>query len=205
MITLDLKKQLKPFYTSSAKQPEVVTVPPLPCLMIDGTGDPNTAQAYKDAVGALYSVAYSLKFAFKKGRGIDYPVMPLEGLWWTDDMATFSTDDKSNWLWTMLIVMPDVVTEADVAQTVADLKIKKPSPALDLIRLATFDEGEAAQIMHIGPYSTEAPNIARLHEFIAAQGCALSGRHHEIYLGDPNRSAPEKLKTIIRQPMRAIS
>lgn len=202
MITLDLKKELKYLYKPSVKQPEIVTVPPLSCLMIDGTGDPNTAQAYKDAVAALYSAAYTLKFAFKKGRGIDYPVMPLEGLWWADDMATFSTDDKSNWLWTMLIVQPDVVTEADFAQTVADLKVKKPAPALDLLRLATFDEGESAQIMHIGPYSAEAPTIARLHEFIAAQGYALSGKHHEIYLGDPSRSAPEKLKTIIRQPVR---
>ena len=96
MITLDLKKELKPFYKASAKQPEIVTVPPLSFLMIDGAGDPNTAQAYKDAIEALYSVAYTLKFAFKKGRGINYPVMPLEGLWWADDMATFSTDDKSN-------------------------------------------------------------------------------------------------------------
>ncbi|MCC6805129.1 MAG: GyrI-like domain-containing protein [Anaerolineae bacterium] len=205
METLDLKKTLKHLYSPSVKQPQTITVPPLPCLMIDGAGDPNTAQAYKDAVGALYSAAYTLKFAFKKQRSVDYPVMPLEGLWWTDDMALFITADKSNWRWTMLIVQPEVVTEADVAQTVAELKVKKPSPALDLIRWAVFDEGAAAQIMYIGPYSAEAPTIARLHEYIAAQGYALSGKHHEIYLSDPNRSAPEKLKTIIRQPIRAKS
>ena len=205
MITIDLKQQLKYLYKPSAKQPETVTVPPLPFLMIDGAGDPNTAQAYRDALEALYTTSYTLKFAFKKRRGIDFPVMALEGLWWMDDMAAFGSADKSDWKWTMMILQPEVVTEADVSQAVAEAKAKKDLPALDRLRLASFEEGFAAQIMHIGPYSAEAPTIARLHEYIEQQGYALSGKHHEIYMGDPRRSAPEKLRTIIRQPMRAKS
>ena len=200
MQTFDLKKQLQSLYTPSAKAPEIVDVPPLSCLMIDGEGDPNVAQVFKDSVSALYSAAFTLRFAFKR-RGIDYPVMRLEGLWWIEKMADFLSAPKESWLWTMLIVQPDVVTEADFAQALADVKRKKPLPALDRLRLETFSEGLAAQIMHIGPYGAEAPTIERLHRFIAEQGYELTGKHHEIYVSDPSRTAPEKLKTIIRQPI----
>jgi len=203
MITLDLKKDLKHLYKASAKQPEIVEVPPMNFLMIDGSGDPNTAQIFKDGVQALYSTAYTLKFALKKQRAIDYPVMPLEGLWWAENMAEFRQDDKSNWLWTLMIMQPDAVSAADFAQAVADVKARKNPPALEQIRLAPFHEGLAAQILHIGSYDAEAPTIQHLHRFIETQGYERSGKHHEIYIGDPGRSAPEKLKTIIRQSIRA--
>ncbi len=205
MIALDLRKELQYLYKPSAKVPELVDVPPLRCLMIDGSGDPNTAQAYRDAVEALYSAAYTLKFTLKKERGISYPVMPLEGLWWIENMADFLTTPKSGWQWTMLIVQRDVVTDADLIQALAEAKRKKNPPALAKIRLETFAEGRAAQIMRGGPYTAEAPTVERLHHFIAEQGYERGGRHHEIYLGDPRRSAPERLKTIIRQPVRRAS
>lgn len=204
MITLDLKRQLQSFYKPSTRTPEIVAVPALPYLMIDGSGDPNTAPAYREAVAALYSAAYALKFALKR-RGIVYPIMPLEGLWWIDDMAAFLTTPKSAWQWTMLIVQPEVVTEADLAQTVAEVRRKKPLAALERLRLETLTEGSAAQIMHVGPYAAEAPTIARLHQFIATAGARLRGKHHEIYLSDPQRGTPEKLRTIIRQPLQRAS
>ena len=204
MTALDLKRELQYLYKPSAKQPEIVDVPPFHFLMIDGSGDPNTAQAYRDAVEALYSAAYTLKFAVKKARGIQYPVMALEGLWWSDDMRDFLAGNRDRWQWTMMILQPDVVTDDDFAGARDDLHKKKDLPALDRMRLAPYHEGLSAQIMHVGPYAAEAPTIERLHRFIAEQGCAISGKHHEIYLGDPRRSAPEKLKTIIRQPMRRL-
>jgi hypothetical protein len=201
MIKLDPKQDLKHLYTA-AKQPTVVDVPPLNYLMIDGSDDPNTAQIFKDGTQALYGDAYALKFMFKNQRGINYSVMPMEGLWWADNMAEFRLDDKSNWLWTLMLVLPEVVTAADFAQAVADVEAKKNPPALDQVRFAPYSEGLAAQILHIGSYEDEAPTIQHLHEFIEDQGYTLSGKHHEIYIGDPNRSAPETLKTIIRQPIR---
>ncbi len=204
MLTLDLKRELHAFYKPSAKQPEIVEVPTLPCLMIDGVGDPNTAQDFQDAMAALNGVAYTLKFALKR-RGLVYPVMPTEGLWWIDNMADFLAAPKSDWKWTLLIVQPEAVTEADFAQACTEVGRKKQLAAVEKLRLESFAEGLAAQIMHIGSYEAEAPTIERLHRFIEEQGCALSGKHHEIYLGDPRRSAPEKLKTIIRQPIRRRS
>ena len=170
-------------------------------LMVDGQGDPNTSQAYQEAVGALYSVSYTLKFMVKKGEMmIDYKVMPLEGLWWTEDMSRFSMDEKEAWKWTAMIMQPDFVTAELVEAAKDQAQRKKGLVAISLTRFKVFREGRAAQIMHIGPYAEEAPTIEKLHEFIAAQGGTLSGKHHEIYLSDPNRTAPEKLKTIIRQP-----
>ena len=202
MMTLDLKKRLKPLYKLSAKQPEIVDVPPLRFLMIDGSGDPNTAQAFKDALQTLYSTAYALKFMLKKQRGINYLVMPSEGLWWVDDLAELNFGDKSNWRWTMMIVQPEVVTEADFAQARAQVKAKKNPPGLESVRLDTYHEGLSAQILHLGSYETEAPTIERLEQFIAAENLEHNGRHHEIYLNDFTRTAPEKLKTIIRYPVR---
>jgi hypothetical protein len=177
-------------------------VPPMRFLMIDGRGDPNTSQDYKDAVEALYAAAYTLKFAIKKGRGIDYPVMALEGLWWADDMADFSLDRREGWLWTMMIMQPEIVTRDDFDAAIGEAQSKKRLAALSKIRFENFAEGLAAQILYFGPYRDEGPTIARLHEFIKDSGCERSGKHHEIYLGDPRRTAPEKLRTVIRQPMR---
>ncbi|MGZ5469529.1 MAG: GyrI-like domain-containing protein [Candidatus Aminicenantales bacterium] len=200
MKTIDLKKSLKPFYTASASKPAIIDVPALKTLMVDGTGDPN-GPAFQEAVGSLYSVAYTLKFTFKKEKAIDYPVMALEGLWCADDPAVFASGKRDEWKWTIFIVLPDVVTRKDVAEAVAAVKKKAKFPRFPEVRFEKFAEGQAAQVMHIGPYAAEGPTIERLHKFIADEGYRLRGRHHEIYFGDPRRSAPEKLKTLIRQPV----
>jgi hypothetical protein len=198
---VDLKREFGALY-SPGREPVLVDVPELPFLMIDGHGDPNTSPAYAEAVQAIYQVAYTLKFTIKRSEGgIDYGVMPLEGLWWVPDMTTFSTADKSQWDWTMMILQPDVVTMDMVERAKDAAAAKHPSEALARIRLERFDEGESAQVMYVGPYADEGPTIQRLHAFIDQQGLMRRGKHHEIYLGDPRRSAPEKLKTIIRQPV----
>ena len=199
--TLDLRRELRGLY-SAAPEPALVDVPDLPFLMIDGHGDPNTAPAYPSAVQALYSVAYAVRFALKRGpAALDARVMPLEGLWWTDDMATFSTDDKSDWDWTLMILLPEQATTEFVEDARTRTAEKKGLEAIGRVRFERFAEGPAAQVLHVGPYSAEGPTVAALHAFIAEQGCLLSGKHHEIYLGDPRRAAPEKLRTIVRQPV----
>jgi hypothetical protein len=200
MKTIDLKKSLKPYYAASASKPAFVDIPVLNTLMVDGMGDPN-GPAFQEAVGSLYSVAYTLKFAFKKEKAIDYPVMALEGLWCADDLSAFASGRRDEWKWTVFIVVPDVVTRKDVAEAIAAVKKKAKFPRFPEVRFEMFAEGPAAQVMHIGPYAEEGPTIERLHRFIADEGYRLRGPHHEIYLGDPRRSAPEKLKTIIRQPV----
>lgn len=199
MQKLDLKKSLKPYYDAKAA-PAFIDVPAMNFLMIDGKGNPNTAPEYADAVQALYSVAYTLKFKVKKEMSIDYPVMALEGLWWADDMNLFSVDKKDDWLWRMMISTPDFITCELVETAKTEAGKKKSLAALPRLRFESFTEGLSAQLMHIGPYSAEAPNIQRLHEFIQANGYSLGGKHHEIYLSDPRKSAPEKMKTVIRQP-----
>lgn len=201
MQTIDLKKELKLLYAALPGKCMLIEVPPLNFLMIDGTGNPNTAPEYAEAVQALYTLAYTIKFSLKKAGIADYPVMASEGLWWMEDMTRFSVERKDDWLWTMMIMQPDVVTPQVVEAARAEAKKKKPSPALDRVRLERYAEGLSAQIMHIGPYSAEAPTIQHLHGFIAESGYQRRGKHHEVYLGDPRRTAPEKLKTIIRQPV----
>jgi hypothetical protein len=186
--------------------PQLVQVPPLRFVCLDGHGDPNTTPAYAAAVQALYSVSYAAKFALKKTGGPDFKVSTLEGLWWATDLSTFLTGDKSEWDWTMMIHQPDAVTGDLLAHLADEAAAKKSMPAARKLRLISFTEGAAAQVLHVGPYATEAPTIARLHEFIREQGFTFDGhrhKHHEIYLGDPRRSAPEKLRTIIRQPYAA--
>lgn len=200
MKTIDLKKTLKAYYSASAAKPALVDVPPLNCLMVDGTGDPN-GQAFQEAVGSLYSVAYTLKFAFKRDKAVDYPVMALEGLWCADDVADFCNNKRDAWKWTVFIVLPDAVTKKDVAGAVATVKKKAKFARFPEIRFERFAEGRAAQVMHVGPYAAEGPTVERLHRFVTEQGLKLRGKHHEIYLGDPRRSAPEKLRTIIRHPV----
>lgn len=200
MAKTDSKKELREFYAPSAKKCSVVDVPDLQFLMVDGSGDPNTSQAYQEAVEALYGVSYSLKFQ-SKARGNDYVVMPLEGLWWVDDMTEFSTEDKSAWSWTAMIMQPNHLTEADVEEAIAQVRSNRNPPGLDLVRYQPYAEGLSVQILYFGPYADEAPTIARLHEFADQSGYRLRGKHHEIYLGDPRRTAPERLKTVIRQPV----
>lgn len=202
---IDFKRELQALFTAP-REPVVVEVPDLAYLMIDGQGDPNTATEYTESIEALYTVAYAAKFAIKRApNGIDYGVMPLEGLWWTPDMATFATADKSAWHWTMMIMQPDAVTPEVFAHALGTASKKRSPQVLERLRLERFAEGPAAQIMHIGPYAAEGPTIERMHAFIAEQGYELTGKHHEIYLSDPRRSAPERLKTIIRQPVALAS
>jgi hypothetical protein len=200
---LDFKRQLKHLYQPSPKEFVVVDVPPMQFLMIDGHGDPNTAQEYQDALEALYAVAYTLKFASKKVLEMDYVVPPPEGLWWAEDMDVFTaSSDKGTWDWTMMIMQPEWVTQEMFEEAVAQVGKKKNPPALPRLRLEMYDEGLAVQIMHIGSYDAEGPTIARMHAFIAEYGYEPAGKHHEIYLSDPRRTATEKMKTVLRQPMR---
>lgn len=200
---LDLKQDLKALYQPTTKAFAFIDVPPMQFLMIDGKGNPNTADEYKQAVQALYTIAYTLKFAIKKAEQIDYPVMALEGLWWADDMSQFSVQRKEEWLWTMMIMQPDVVTSGHFAAAREEIKRKgKDSAAMERLRLETFHEGLSVQIMHIGPYADEAPTLAKLHhEFIPSQGYKMRGKHHEIYLSDPSRTPESKWKTVLRQPV----
>lgn len=199
---IDYKKELKHLYRPSAKKVEIVEVPQMNFLMVDGEGDPNTAQSFSDAIEALYPVSYTLKFMIKKGEmGIDYGVLPLEAIWWSDDMSAFSTGNKDAWKWTLMIMQPDFITQKMVKEAMEEVKVKKKPASLPLIRFETFKEGKAAQIMHIGPFSEEGPTIEKVHLFIEENGSHRVGKHHEIYLSDIRRAAPEKWKTIVRQPM----
>jgi hypothetical protein len=201
MDKIDVKKQLPLLYQVSSKAVGEVDVPPLRYLMMDGVGDPNTSPDYAQAVEALFSVSYTAKFAVKKGAlGIDYGVMPLEGLWWADDWAAFAAADKSKWQWTMMILQPDFVPEELLHRAINEVVSKKGLVAAKQLRLEKFHEGRCAQLLHVGPFSEEGPTIQRVHDFIAARS-SKRGKHHEIYLSDIRRAAPEKWKTIIRQPM----
>jgi hypothetical protein len=207
MTALDIVRQHRELYAPSAKHAAIVEVPELAFIMLDGRGDPNGSEEYVQALGALYGVAYTLKFTLKKADPErDFKVAPLEGLWWTDDDAPSLAElqqERDAWHWTMMIAMPDAVTAAEVAAAADAAARRRELPAASRIRLERFAEGLAAQIMHIGPYAEEAPTIERLHAFAAEQGYELRGRHHEIYLGDPRRTAPERLKTVVRHPVRA--
>jgi hypothetical protein len=204
---VDLRKRLRSYYQPSTYEVSIVDVPAMPFLMIDGAGDPNTAEEYREAIEALYGVAYPIKFLLKEEQRLDYTVMPLEGLWWAPDTSAFSLEDKDHWLWTMIIAQPPEITAALVERAREQAQRKKPSPALGRLRLEELHEGLAAQIMHLWPYATEGPTITRLQAFIREQGYVFDGRqqkHHEIYLSDPGRTAPAKLRTVIRQPMTRL-
>lgn len=203
MQKLDLKKQWKHLYQPLAGAITAVDVPPLTYLMVGGEGNPNTAPAFQQAIEALYALSYTLKFSLKKSpQPMDYGVMPLEGLWWADDPRGFHQVDKSKWKWTAMILQPEFISRAQVDAAFAEVRRKKNPPALDRVRFETLEEGAAAQVLYTGPFSAEGPTIQRLHDFIHASGKQLHGKHHEIYLSDPRRTASEKLKTILRQPMR---
>ena len=200
---VDFKEEYKHLYNPSSKEAVIVDVPEMNFLMMDGAGNPNTAPEYKEAIEALYAMSYALKFMVKKGEAaVDYGVMPLEGLWWADDMTQFSVENKDIWKWTAMIMQPKYVTKDLFNKAIEQVKKKKSLPALPKMRFESFHEGLAAQIMHLGPYSAEGPTIERLRDFIKENGYQLRGKHHEIYLTDPQRSAPEKMKTVIRQPVR---
>ncbi|MBS0165165.1 MAG: GyrI-like domain-containing protein [Nitrospira sp.] len=201
MDKINHKQKLKHLYQPSAKEVAEVDVPSMNFLMIDGQGDPNTSKAYADAVEALFAVAYAVKFMIKKGpSAIDYGVMPLEGLWWTDDMAKFSTADKAKWKWTAMIMQPPPVTKGFIEKAIVDVGKKKKLSALPDLRFEELAEGKCAQILHVGPFSEEGPTIERVHQFIQSRGGKLIGKHHEIYLSDIRKADAKKWKTVIRQP-----
>ncbi|MGW8227178.1 MAG: GyrI-like domain-containing protein [Anaerolineales bacterium] len=202
MSKVDFKKELRDFYNPPRKF-VIVEVPDMQFLMLDGHGDPNVAQEYQDALEALYAVAYKMKFMSKQQLGKDYVVPPLEGLWWAEDMETFtSARDKSQWDWTMMIMSPEWISGEIFAEALEEVREGKNPFALDKVRLERYHEGVCVQIMHVGSYDDEGPLLMKLHrEFIPEYGYIENGKHHEIYLGDPRRVAPEKLKTVLRQPV----
>jgi hypothetical protein len=202
MKKIDFKKELKHLYQPSAKEVVQVDVPNMNYLMVDGEGDPNTSQAFSNAVEALFSISYAVKFKVKKGPlAIDYGVMPLEGLWWADDMSKFSIEDKSNWKWTLMIMQPDLVTREMIDTAISEVRKKKNPPAISRVRCEAMSEGKCAQILHVGPFSEEAPTIEKVHKFIDSIS-KRTGKHHEIYLSDIRKADPAKWKTVIRQPMQ---
>ena len=202
MRKIDYKKELKHLYRPSAKKVEAVDVPRMNFLMIDGKGDPSTSQEFKDAIGVLYPLSYTLKFMIKKGGvGVDYGVLPLEGLWWADDMSSFMDDRREHWQWTLMIMQPELVTEQMVQEANAQVLKKKNPVSLPLVRFESFEEGKVAQILHVGPFSEEGPSVEKVHAFIEEGGSQRRGKHHEIYLSDIRRAAADNWKTIIRQPM----
>jgi len=179
MLKVDFKRELKNLYAAPAKDFTIVDVPAMHYLMIDGSGDPNTSQSYKDAIEALYAASYAIKFSSKIGLGRDYTVPPLEGLWWADDMTSFTRGEKSAWRWSMMIMRPSWIIPAMIEDAIAALRVKKALPALSLLRDERLDEGRSVQIMHIGSYEDEAPVLARLHhEFMPKHGLTFSGKHH---------------------------
>ncbi|MCB9137714.1 MAG: GyrI-like domain-containing protein [Caldilineaceae bacterium] len=201
MAKTDLKKELAYLYKPSVKKVVQVNVPAFQYLMIDGEGDPNTSEAYAHAVEALFSVSYKTKFMVKKADpSRDYVVMPLEGLWWAEDLSAFTANDRAKWQWTMMIMQPDFVGAALIEAAVAEVKRKNAPAAVDALRLERLIEGLCAQILHVGPFTEEGPTIEKVHAFIDARG-ELRGKHHEIYLSDIRRANPANWKTIIRQPM----
>ena len=201
MQKVDLKKEFKYLYLPPTNSIVEVEVPSFTYLMIDGEGDPNGSHIYSEAVEALFAVSYTAKFMVKRSaQQIDYAVMPLEGLWWAEDMSEFSVEDKSNWKWTMMILQPDFVSAEVLESAIAEVQKKKNLSALQRIRLESLSERRCAQVMHIGPFTEEGPTIARLHQFIDERS-QKTGKHHEIYLSDIRKAAPEKWKTILRQPM----
>ena len=197
----DIKKTLKTLYSPSAKNFAIVEVPQMQFVMIDGQGAPG-GEAYAGAIPWLYSTLYTIKFTAKKAMQKDFVVPPLEGLWWADDMADYISGNKDNWKWRMMIATPDWVDNEMYSQAVEKSQ-KKLGDVPPSLQLAHFEEGKCVQILHIGSYSDEAPTIAKMHhEFMPEHNLVYNGHHHEIYLNDPRRTAPEKLKTILRQPVR---
>ncbi len=197
----DLRRQHPALYRAP-DSPARLKVPPLGYVAVDGIGDPNDSPAYADAVATLYAVSYGTWALVKEAGGEVWTVMPLEGLWWADDLTAFVGGRRQEWRWRMMIAQPAVVTAETVAEALARATRKQRAPAGELLRFEVLEEGDAVQVMHHGPYAEEAPTIAGLHAAIAELGLERRGAHHEVYLSDPRRSAPERMRTILRQPVR---
>ncbi len=215
MQTLDLRKQYRSLYQPSAKKIEMVEVPNLPYVMIDGEiekgSEPSASPGFAAATEAIYGISYTLKFMLKKRPldPVDYPVMALEGLWWVED-GVFDIKIKDNWLYTLMILQPEVITPEIFAEGLEQVRRKKgDSSTLDKLRLDRWQEGLCVQTLHVGPYATEPETLTRMQEFMRQNGLRdrvgqLGGKHHEVYLGDPRKSAPEKLKTVLRHPVEKV-
>ena len=206
-MNLKRKKKWKNLYKPPTGKVVVVEVPEIQYLMVEGTGDPNTSQEFKDSYAILYPIGYTLKF-MSKGKGKDYVVMPPEALWGADDMRDFLEGKKDNWIWISMMMVPDWITKEQFDEAIVQVKEKKGDelpPSFSKLRFEKYTEGKAAQLMHIGSYSEEDENIMKIHAFIEEQGGKFDGKvwgqyHHEIYLSDPRRVKPERMKTVIRQP-----
>lgn len=203
MDKVDFKKTLKQLYSAPSSEFALVDVPPMQFVMVDGEGDPNTAPAYRTALEWLYGTSYAMKFAARSALGRDYVVPPLEGLWSADDPRSFASRDKDRWRWTMMILVPEFVTRAMFEEAAAKTGKKSGMPP-ETLRLEVYHEGLSLQILHIGSYDDEGPVLARLHAVVMPEEkMDFNGPHHEIYLGDPRRTEPSKLRTILRQPVKA--
>lgn len=204
---VDFKKEFKVLFSPSAKAPVMVDVPDFKYVMVEGEGDPNVVEQFQEKVGVLYGLSYTIKFMMKKDpvEPFDYTVLPLSGLWHAEDCSAFAGEGrKHEWRWRLMIMQPDRVT-ADVFEAAKEELRKKKNPAyLDDVRFEVYSEGLCAQIMHVGPYSQEGPTVRKLHDFFQEKGYTFNGLHHEIYLSDPRRAQPERLKTIIRQPVKKV-
>jgi len=198
MEKIDFKKILKNLYSAKQKE-EFIEVPEMQFLIVEGKGNPNTSKEYKNAVEALFGLSYTIKFMIKKSLQIDYGVLPLEGLWWIDDMKNFIVDKKDDWKWISMIMQPEFVTNEIVEKAIIEVKNKKDFAAIYKVQFEKLTEGKSAQVLHVGPFSAEGPTIQKLHKFIEENGYKLSGKHHEIYLSDIRKAVPEKWKTIVRQ------
>ncbi|CAB4710090.1 unannotated protein [freshwater metagenome] len=203
MEKFDLKKTLPDYFKASPSKFSVVKLPKFNYLMVDGKGDPNTSHSYLEAIELLYGISYTLKFMSKDELGRDYVVPPLEGLWWAKDLNSFEKREKSKWSWTMIIMVPNGITKAFATKAIKTFKEKKPEANISKIRFDSLTEGLSVQILHVGPYDAEGQVLARMHkEFMPENNYVFNGIHHEIYLGDPRKTSPEKLKTILRQPVK---
>ena len=198
---LNLRKELKSLYSPSAREPELIKVPKFNFLMIDGEGAPESQQ-FQEAIQAIYSTAYTIKFTFKFEKKIDFPVMSLEGLWWLKTGEPFQIGRRENWCWKLMILQPKIVTKREIAKAIKKLKEKKVLRSLDSLQLGSFAEGLAVQMMHVGPYATEPMTMQRMEEFSSERGLTACGKHHEIYLSDPRRVKQEKMKTILRHAVQ---
>jgi hypothetical protein len=198
---IDFRREAKELY-APPRAPVLVDVPRFQFLMVDGAGRPGQSPEFEAAVGLLYTASYMLKFSLKRTIGLDWVVAPLEGLWPSEDTGGFDPDREGDWRWTLMIRQPDEVGAAQLEQVRAQAARKCAPDLLGRLRLEPFMEGRCAQVMHVGPYASERPTIEALHAFIAAEGLVPCGRHHEIYLSDPQRTAPERLRTVLRQAVR---
>jgi hypothetical protein len=202
-VKVDFKKELKELYNPKVGAFSLVQIPKLHYLMVDGQGDPNKVVEYQEAVQALFSVSYTMKFHSKNELGKDYVVPPLEGLWWSDNFDDFRSRRKNNWSWTLMIMVPDWLGNKEFKEAVRTVQTKKPGIKVERLRLESLSEGLSVQIMHIGSYDDETPTLLKLHdEWLPANGLKETLKHHEIYIGDPRKTPAAKLKTVIRQPVR---